>query len=104
MKSDRLIKVNELIQHSLAARLGEIWDIEGAVATITAVETSPDLMHAVVWVSLLGEVPEESLEPVFAELRAVMGGLKLKFTPKLEFQIDHSGEYAEKIERLLRKI
>ena len=104
MKGDRLIKVNELIQHALAERLGEIWDIEGAVATITAVETAPDLKHAVVWVSLLGEVSEELLEPIFRELRAVTGRLKLKFTPRLEFRIDHSGEYAEHIERIFRRL
>src|SRR3990167_4808750 len=103
MKGERLVKVNELIAHALAERLGEVAPARG-IMTVTGVETSPDLRQAKVWVSLLGGATEEDLEEVKSELRRVMGGLKLKYIPKLEFRIDTGLSHADRIERIFREL
>ena len=101
MKSDRLKKVNELIQQTLAERLGEL-PVKGGLVTVTAVETAPDLRHATVWLSLFGEVGEDELQRITPELRESLSRLELKYIPRLEFKIDPSAAYAEQMERIFR--
>ncbi len=75
--------------------------------TVTAVETSPDLRHAHVWVSVLGDDKQrrltlEGLQSAHGVLqRAVAAQLRLKHTPQLDFAYDDTAERAERVERLL---
>lgn len=100
MKQNRLAKVNELIQQRLAARLAEVH--ETGLITVTGVETAPDLRHATVWISTLGEFDEGELAEIIPELRAAMSGLEIKYVPRLEFKYDRGLAHAERIERILR--
>jgi len=101
--SDRIRKVNELIRSLVAESLLENISREH-LFTVKAVETSRDLKRATVWVSVIG-----SEEGFLAELKEkqheirhdVTGKMYSKYTPLLEFKIDRSGEYAQKIENLL---
>ena len=76
----------------------------GTVATVTAVETSPDLRHASVWISLIPESDDawELLAEQAPELQAALAErIELKHTPKLRLRRDHGGEAADKIGKLL---
>lgn len=75
--------------------------------TVTAVRTSPDLRHARVSVSVLGD--ETAREATLAGLRSAHGFLQgviasqltLKHTPALTFEYDDSVERAARLTRLL---
>jgi len=77
--------------------------------TVTAVKTSPDLRHARVYVSVLGDDPtrEASIEG----LRSAHGYLQsriaveltLKRTPALTFEYDDTVDRAARINELLRE-
>ena len=75
--------------------------------TVTAVDTSPDLRHANVWVSVLGDEKQrrltmEGLRSAHGVLqRAVAAQLRLKHTPQLDFAYDDTAERAQRVERLL---
>ena len=75
--------------------------------TVTAVDTSPDLRHADVWVSVLGDDSQrrlslEGLQSAHGLLqRAVASQLRLKHTPQLRFAYDDTAERADRLERLL---
>jgi len=77
--------------------------------TVTDVKTSPDLRHARVYVSVLGdpELREESLAGLrhaHGYLQSRVGGeLALKHTPTLEFLYDDSTDRAMRLEQLLRE-
>jgi ribosome-binding factor A len=75
--------------------------------TVTAVDTSPDLRHATVFVSVLGE--EDVRADTIAGLqhahgylqRKVASELRLKHMPTLQFAEDDTARRADRIERLL---
>ena len=54
--SQRTERVDELLRQEIGALLAkEVADPRLGFATITEVETSPDLRHAKVWVSVIGQ-------------------------------------------------
>jgi len=75
--------------------------------TVTDVKTSADLRHARVYVSVLGDEAEQSatldgLRSAHGYLQGrVAGELRLKRTPELQFELDHTAERAARLERLL---
>ena len=59
MTSDRMRRVNEAVREVLSAAITtELKDPRVGFVTVTAVETSPDLRHARVYVSVLGNPGE----------------------------------------------
>jgi ribosome-binding factor A len=77
--------------------------------TVTGVKTSPDLRHARVYVSVLGD--ESVREATLAGLQSAHGFLQgriaaqltLKRTPALTFEHDDTVERAMRISRLLEE-
>src|SRR6476619_6949254 len=106
--SDRMRRVNEAMREVLSDALTQdLKDPRVGFVTVTAVETSPDLRHATVFVSVLGEDEVRSdtiagLQSAHGYLqRAVAAQLRLKHTPQLQFTEDDTARRAERIERLL---
>jgi ribosome-binding factor A len=110
MTSDRLARVEEAIREVIGDALaGEIKDPRVGFVTVTDVRTSPDLRHAHVHVSVLGDERqrESSMEGLrsahgFLQQR-IAGQLRLKRTPTLQFHYDATTDSAMRIERLLRE-
>jgi ribosome-binding factor A len=103
--SDRIRKVNELIRELVAESLAENISRE-YLFTVKAVETTRDLKHSVVWVSVMGDNDKflDELKQHQKEVRHfVTGKMVSKYTPLIEFKIDHSEEYVQHIEELLRE-
>lgn len=103
--SARLDKVNALVGAELSHALGRVQPT-GAMATVTSVQTAPDLSEANVWVSLLpdNDTAWEALRESLPELQAVLAErLVIKRTPRLRLRRDQSGEHAQKITRLLKE-
>ena len=105
---DRMRRVNEAVREVLSARLVEgLKDPRIGFVTVTAVETSPDLRHARVFVSVLGS--EQDRVASLAGLRsshgllqrAIADELRMKRTPTLEFVYDDSIERGMRISQLL---
>lgn len=108
--SQRQLRVAEEIRHVLAELFErrDFRDPELAEAqiTVTEVRTSPDLKHAIVFISRLGRSDVDVLLPALKRASAFLRGqvahaLRLKFAPELSFQPDHALDYAMKIDRLL---
>jgi ribosome-binding factor A len=106
--SQRVAKVESLIQAVVASALPELLERDAAAVTVTRVDASPDLRHATVWVGLLGD--ETAAEMVWKRLEGVRGELQAelarhmttKFVPRVALKRDTGGEYSVEIERLLR--
>ena len=110
--SQRQLRVAELVKQNL----GEIFirneaklpSINTKIITVTEVRMTPDLKTARVYVIPLGGINIEETVSVLTEYshlvrRALSKKLDIKFLPKLAFVEDNSFEYAEKIERLIKK-
>jgi ribosome-binding factor A len=92
--TERMRRVNEAVREALAEAVGELKDPRIGFVTVTGVETSPDLRHARVYVSVLGnerkrEQTLEGLESAHGVLQSkIASELRMKRTPLLTFEYD----------------
>jgi ribosome-binding factor A len=106
--ADRMRRVDEALREVLSARLAEgMKDPRIGFVTVTSVETSPDLTHARVFVSVLGDDEERAqslagLDSAHGPLQAAIASeLRLKRTPTLKFLYDDSIDTGMRISELL---
>lgn len=108
MAGDRMRRVNEALREVLSSQLAAgLKDPRIGFVTVTAVDTSNDLRHARVYVSVLGSDDERAdtlagLAHSRGFLQAVIGSeLRLKRTPTLQFEHDAALERGMRISELL---
>ena len=108
MSAERLRRVDVAMRQVLGDALAqELKDPRIGFVTVTDVRTSPDLRHARVYVSVLGDDPEreatlEGLRSAHGFLqKRVAGELTLKHTPALTFIYDESVDRGMRITQLL---
>jgi ribosome-binding factor A len=107
----RLLKINESIKETLSSVITAegLKDPRIGFVTVTGVETSPDLRHAKVYVSVLGGKTERALTMKALEksrgfLQAkINASLHMKRTPQLQFLYDETLDNALRIERALKR-
>src|SRR6266446_3911481 len=93
---------------SMIAR--ELQDPGIGFITITRVQVSPDLQHARVYYSTLGDKTartntDRALERASSFLRRQLGQrLRLRRTPELEFMFDETIAHQDRIEQLLQEL
>ena len=111
--SQRQLRVGELVKQNLGELLirneAKIPFINSKLITVTEVRMTPDLKTARVYVIPLGGIDTKETVKILTEYshlvrKALSKRLDIKFLPKLTFVEDNSFEYAEKIERIIKKI
>ena len=108
--ADRMRRVNESVRQVLAEALVELQDPRIGLVTVTGVETSPDLRHATVYVSVLGSEKKRAaslrgLEAAHGLLQARLGReLRMKRTPQLVFEYDPSVERGVRMSQLIDEL
>ena len=111
MASNRINRINEEIQKSLAENLRNVKDprVSGTMISVTKVETTPDLRYAKVYVSFLEENKAaeamKGLKSAGGWLRREIGNdLKLRYTPELQWALDDSITYGAKMLKLINSL
>lgn len=108
MTGPRMRRINEVLREVVGAAIaGDLSDPRIGFTTVTSVETSPDLRHARVYVSVLGD--EEAREATLDGLRSSHGVIqsriaaetRMKRTPTLTFHYDDTVEQGVRISHLL---
>lgn len=96
-------EVSDIIQQGLKdPRIG--------FASITEVDVSPDLRHAKVFISVLGDAEAkhrtmQGLERATGHIRSELGHrLSIRFVPELLFRLDESIERGTRVVSLLREV
>ena len=107
----RIERVNELMREAIATILStKITDPRIGFVTVTKVETTPDLRHARVFLSILGDRKQraktmEALEHAKGFVRNEMAKVvRLKYLPELAFQTDESLESSYRIGSILKRL
>jgi ribosome-binding factor A len=105
---DRMRRIDEVMRKIVGTAIAnDLEDPRIGFVTVTAVQTSPDLRSARVYVSVLGD--EEEREATLAALRSSHGKLqaaiarevRIKHTPTLTFHYDEGPERGIRLTRLL---
>jgi ribosome-binding factor A len=109
--SQRTERVDELLRQEIGSIVArEVADPRVGFATITSVETTPDLRHAKVWVSVIGQPAER--EATVAALRRAMPfvrhelgtRLRIRRIPDLHVHLDDTAERGTRVLRLLSEL
>jgi ribosome-binding factor A len=109
--SQRTERVDELLRQEIGVLLAkDVADPRIGFATITDVETSPDLRHAKVWVSVIGERGDRdetlrALRAAMPFIRHELGRrLRIRRIPELHVQLDDSAERGTRVLHLLDEL
>ena len=110
--SQRQLRVGELVKQNLGQLFirneAKIPSINSKLITVIEVRMTPDLKTARVYVIPLGGIDTKETVKILTEYshlvrKALSKRLDIKFLPKLTFVEDNSFEYAEKIEKIIKK-
>lgn len=110
MPSNRIGRINEEIQRELASLIRTVKDprvADAGMVSVTAVETTPDLKYAKIFVSVLDKSASaqalKGLKSASGYLRRELGrALSLRNTPELTFVRDDSIDKGAHILDMLR--
>lgn len=123
--TNRIAKVNSLIQHELGPVLHEFLDWQKGLVTITKVETSKDMKWAKIWISILhpdpitkpgktkvpNDIPamdKKILDFLANNIYDIQGEVNkhfhTKIIPRISFHLDVSPRYVEHIDELIREV
>ncbi len=109
--SQRTDRVDELLRQEIGSLLAkEVADPRIGFATITDVETSPDLRHAKVWVSVIGQKADRdgtlrALEDAMPFIRHELGRrLRIRRIPDLHVRLDDSAERGTRVLHVLHEL
>jgi ribosome-binding factor A len=103
-------RVNAAVREVLSETIGELKDPRIGFVTVTGVETSTDLRHAVVFVSVLGserkrEKSIDGLQAAHGLLQArIARELRMKRTPQLTFEYDPTVERGVRMTQLIDEL
>jgi ribosome-binding factor A len=109
--SARTERVDELLRQEIGAIVArEVADPRIGFATITSVETTDDLRHAKVWVSVIGQPVERdaavaALRHAMPFVRHELGTrLRMRRIPDLHIHLDDTAERGTRILRMLAEL
>ncbi len=103
-------RVNEAVREVVSEAVGELKDPRIGFVTVTGVETSSDLRHARVYVSVLGSEAKraktlDGLAAAHGVLQArVARELRMKRTPQLAFEYDPTVERGVRMTQLIDEL
>lgn len=107
----RTDRIDQLIRQELGEILArDVRDPRIGFATVTAVETTPDLSHARVWVSVIGQPDErdaalQGLRRAMPFVRRELARrLSLRRVPELHVRLDDTAERGTRVLRLLSEL
>jgi ribosome-binding factor A len=102
--------MSEVIRRELSTLMRKEGKLEGLLLTVLAVETSPDMKNAYVYVSMIEQsVPKGKvlglLNHFRSEWQAELGKrISSKFTPRLHFHFDEAQERGDRVMELLQEV
>jgi ribosome-binding factor A len=103
----RTARVNEVLREVVAEALERMADTDDRLRllTVTAVDITPDLSRATVYLSSLPSPAIEALAEQRRELQRIIASqVRMKRTPLLEFESDPAVAHGLRVEEILRAL
>src|SRR5213596_4306347 len=105
----RQLRLNELVKRELSATIARQINFEDVLVSINAVDVTPDLKNAHVFVSILGAATGPSvIDKLEAHRPALQAELTrhvvLKYTPHLIFHLDESIKRGARVLEILNDL
>jgi len=111
MASRRTIRVSEVLRKELGMLLTRCQDLENRLVTISAIDVSPDLREAFIYISML-DTDEQNVSEVMDILdkhrrdwqKAIARRVRTKNTPSLRFRFDPAMERGDRVMSILEEL
>ncbi|MFQ5443738.1 MAG: 30S ribosome-binding factor RbfA [Nitrospinales bacterium] len=110
MRFKRSERIQELLLEEISLLIQKgLKDPRIGFATVSKIEVSENLKHAKVFISIIGDEKEkeetlEGLNSAKGYIRNALGkNLCLRYIPQLDFKMDNTMEYLDKINKLIKK-
>lgn len=107
-KTNRIEKVNSLIQQIVGEQIHQHLDEGPGIVTVSKVEASRDLKWAKVWISIIGGDDDKIFQILEHNLYEIQGELnrqlRMKVVPRLQLFLDTSPRYVQHIDELIKEI
>jgi ribosome-binding factor A len=103
----RSLRVNQVLRQVVAEEIERLADADERLrlVTVTAVDCSPDLRQATVYLSSISDDAAEALEERRLALQSCVGReVRMKRTPRLAFAADPAIVSGEAVESVLRRL
>lgn len=105
----RLLRVNEIVKRELSTIITREMTFDNVLVTVNAVDVTPDLRNAHVFISVLGKGNHKAVIAQLDENRTVLQAelskhVILKYTPHLVFHLDESIERGARVFQILQEI
>ncbi len=102
----RIERMEKLVRMYVASTISK--SLPSRHVTLQQIDVSPDMRHAVVWVSAFDDEKSDLLEDISEirpEIQAELArNLKTKFIPRLHFRYYSGSNHAKSIESLLNSL
>jgi ribosome-binding factor A len=109
--TQRTDRIDALLREEIGSILArEVSDPAIGFVTVTDVETAPDLSHAQVWVSVIGQPDERAasvaaLKRAMPYVRRLLGGrIRLRRIPDLHVRVDDTAQRGTRVLKLLAEL
>jgi ribosome-binding factor A len=109
--TQRTDRVDALLREEIGSILSrDLSDPAIGFVTVTDVETAPDLSHAQVWVSVIGQPDERAasvaaLKRAMPYVRRLLGGrIRIRRIPDLHLRVDDTAERGTRVLKLLSEL
>ena len=109
--TQRTERIDELLRQEMGAIIArDVGDPRIGFTTITDIETTPDLRHAQVWVSVIGQPAEReaavtALGRAMPYIRRELGNrLRLRRIPEFHVRLDDTAERGTRVLRLIHEL
>lgn len=106
--TNRIAKVNSLVEKALGPILQEFLDWQSGLVTISKVDTSKDMKYAKIWISIFKGDDTKILDHLTKNIYDIQGELNKNFhtkiIPRISFHLDTSPRYVEHIDELIREV
>lgn len=105
--TERTVRLDELLLQEISRIIArDIHDPRIGFVTVTKVDVTPDLRHARVWVSIIGQAEERTmayraLGRAMPFVRHQLGALRVKRVPELHLLLDDSVERGTRVMQIL---
>jgi len=102
-------KINQLLREEIAEILDrEIEFPEKTLVTVTRAEISPDGYYAAIYISVLGDSPEKTLEILASNVYHIQQLLnrriRMRPVPKIRFAVDEEEKRREIVEKSISEL
>ncbi len=106
---NRIERINKLIKEKIADILLKEIFVRDVLITVQNVDTTKDLKYTKIKVSIMPFKKSEEVLKILKKnlpnLQKILNSeIRIKFVPRIIFQIDESGEGTDRIDRILRKL